>query len=50
MRATEFIRPGLAVNILKAERVDDILPRLHSAASRMPEASKEMAPEMARRL
>jgi uncharacterized protein (TIGR00730 family) len=50
MRATEFIRPGLAVNVLKAERVEDILPRLHSAASRIPEASKELAPEMARRL
>jgi uncharacterized protein (TIGR00730 family) len=50
MRATEFIRPGLAVNILKAERVEEILPRLHSAASRIPEASKELAPEMARRL
>jgi uncharacterized protein (TIGR00730 family) len=50
MRATEFIRPSLAVNILKAERVEDILPRLRSAASRTPDASKELTPEVARRL
>ena len=50
MRATEFIRPSLAVNILKAERVEDILPRLRSAASRAPEGSKELTPEVARRL
>ena len=50
MRATEFIRPTLAVNILKAERVEDILPRLRSAASRVSDASKELSPEVARRL
>jgi len=50
MRATEFIRPSLAVNILKAERVEDILPRLRSAASRAPDGSRELTPEMARRL
>jgi uncharacterized protein (TIGR00730 family) len=50
MRATEFIRPSLAVNILKAERVEDILSRLRSAASRTPDASKELTPEVARRL
>jgi hypothetical protein len=50
MRATEFIRPTLAVNILKAERVEDILPRLRSAASRAPDGSKELSPEVARRL
>jgi hypothetical protein len=50
MRATEFIRPTLAVEILKAERVEDILPRLRAAASLSPEASKQMAPDVARRL
>jgi uncharacterized protein (TIGR00730 family) len=50
MRATEFIRPTLAVEILKAERVEDILPRLRAAASLAPEASKQMAPDVARRL
>src|SRR5664279_565222 len=33
MRATEFIRTGLAVNVLKAERVEEILPRLRAAAA-----------------
>jgi uncharacterized protein (TIGR00730 family) len=50
MRATEFIRSGLAVSILKAERVEDILPRLRAAAARAPEGTEAMAPEMARRL
>ena len=50
MRATEFIRPSLAVNILKAERVEDILPRLRAAAARVPEGAEELAPELARRL
>jgi uncharacterized protein (TIGR00730 family) len=50
MRATEFIRTGLAVSILKAERVEDILPRLRAAAARAPEGTEAMAPEMARRL
>src|SRR5579864_4539881 len=48
MRATEFIRPSLAVDILKAERVGDILPRLRAAASRMKEGAEELAPEIAR--
>jgi len=48
MRATQFIRPTLAVEILKAERVEDILPRLQAAAN---VASQEpMAPEIARGL
>jgi uncharacterized protein (TIGR00730 family) len=50
MRATEFIRPSLAVNILKAEHVEDILPRLRAAAARAPESTRELAPEIARRL
>jgi uncharacterized protein (TIGR00730 family) len=50
MRSTEFIRPTLAVEILKAERVEDILPRLRAAASRAPEDSKQMAPDVAHRL
>jgi uncharacterized protein (TIGR00730 family) len=50
MRATEFIRSGLAVSILKAERVEDILPRLRAAAARAPAGTEAMAPEMARRL
>jgi uncharacterized protein (TIGR00730 family) len=50
MRATEFIRPSLAVDILKAERVEDILPRLRAAAARAPEGTEKLAPEMVRRL
>ena len=50
MRATAFIRPTLAVDILKAERVEDILPRLRSAAAAASEATKSLAPDVATRL
>lgn len=50
MRATAFIRPTLAVDILKAERVEDILPRLRAAAAKVPEADAQLAPAVARRL
>ena len=50
MRATQFIRPSLPVEILKAERVEDILPRLRAAIARTPESARELAPEIARRL
>jgi hypothetical protein len=38
------------IDILKAERVEDIVPRLRAAAANAPEGSKEMAPELARKL
>jgi uncharacterized protein (TIGR00730 family) len=50
MRATEFIRPGQSIDILMAERVEDILPRLRAAAALAPAGTQEMAPEVARRL
>lgn len=50
MRATEFIRPSLNIDVLKAERVEDILPRLRAAAALAPEGTQEMVPEVARRL
>jgi uncharacterized protein (TIGR00730 family) len=50
MRATQFIRASLAVDILKADRVEDILPRIRAAAARALEGTEELAPEMARRL
>ena len=50
MRSTQFIRPTLAIDILKAERVEDILPRLQAAADKVSEAAKQMAPEVAQRL
>ncbi len=50
MRATEFIRPTMNIDVLKAERVEDILPRLRAAAAAAPEGTQEMVPEVARRL
>jgi len=50
MRETEFIRQGLAVEILKADKVEDILPRLQAAAAMAPEGTEQMAPEVAQRL
>ena len=50
MRATQFIRASLSIDILKAERVEDILPRLRAAASRAPEGTRELAAEVARKL
>src|SRR5262249_26359796 len=50
MRATQFIRTDMSVEILKAERVEDILPRLRAAAARVADSEKGMAPDIARRL
>ncbi|MGH9806296.1 MAG: TIGR00730 family Rossman fold protein [Terriglobia bacterium] len=50
MRATQFIRPGFPVEVLKAERVEDILPRLRAAAALVSEEAMQLAPEVARRL
>jgi uncharacterized protein (TIGR00730 family) len=50
MRATQFIRPTLSVDILQAERVEDILPRLQAAAASASEGTAAMAPEIAQRL
>ncbi|MGA8900028.1 TIGR00730 family Rossman fold protein [Bradyrhizobium sp.] len=50
MRSTQFIRPTLSVDILQAERVEDILPRLQAAAASAPEGTDAIAPEIARRL
>jgi uncharacterized protein (TIGR00730 family) len=50
MRSTQFIRSGLSVDILKAERVEDILPLLRAAVAGKSEEAKEMAPEVAQRL
>jgi uncharacterized protein (TIGR00730 family) len=50
MRATEFIRPSLSFDILKAERVENILPQLRAAAAVAAEGEKEMVPEIARKL
>jgi uncharacterized protein (TIGR00730 family) len=50
MRALQFIRPNLDVNMLKADRVEDILPRLRAAASHVSDEAMQLAPEVARRL
>jgi uncharacterized protein (TIGR00730 family) len=50
MRSTQFIRTDMSVEILKAERVEDILPRLRAAAARVADGEKEMAPDIARRM
>jgi uncharacterized protein (TIGR00730 family) len=50
MTKLEFIRAGLTFNLLVAERVDDILPKLIEAAHAVPEEAKEMAPVVAERL
>src|SRR3954468_798568 len=50
MRETEFIRASMDIDVLKAERVEDIVPRLRAAAASAPEGTREMAPELARKL
>ena len=50
MRSTQFIRAGLTVDILKADKVEDILPRLRAAATRVPDNAMQMAPDVARRM
>jgi len=50
MTSLEFIRAGLTVNLLVADKVDDILPKLIEAARTVPEEAKEMAPVVAERL
>jgi uncharacterized protein (TIGR00730 family) len=47
MRELAFIRAGLSVNILQAERVEDIVPRLREAAKNVPPAAAKLEPEAA---
>ena len=42
METLHFIRPGLAVKYLVADRVDDIVPKLTAAAQATSEADKNM--------
>jgi uncharacterized protein (TIGR00730 family) len=50
MRATQFIRQGFAVDILKADQIEEIIPKLRSAAVHVPEGATQMPPEIAHRL
>ena len=43
-------RAGLSVDILKADRVEDILPKLKAAAAQIAESETQLAPEVARKL
>jgi len=42
MEKLEFIRAGLNVDLLVADRIEDILPKLLAAARELPEPDKEM--------
>ncbi|NVN86903.1 MAG: TIGR00730 family Rossman fold protein [Rhodopseudomonas sp.] len=48
MHDTAFIRPNLDVDILKADKVEEILPKLRAAAA--PGDARLIAPDLARRL
>jgi uncharacterized protein (TIGR00730 family) len=50
MKTLEFIRAGLTINLLVADRVADILPQLTEAARAVAEAEKELAPVVAEKL
>ena len=50
MRSLEFIRAGLSVHLLVAERADEVLPKLLEAARSVSEPEKEMAPIAAERM
>jgi uncharacterized protein (TIGR00730 family) len=43
MKELAFIRPGLAIDPIVVNRVDDILPRLRAAVAHVPEAQKKEA-------
>jgi uncharacterized protein (TIGR00730 family) len=42
MEKLQFIRAGLTVNLLVAERIEDVLPKLMEAVGAVPESDKEM--------
>ena len=42
METLQFIRPGLQVSYLVADKAEDILPKLQAAAAATSEAEKEM--------
>jgi len=50
MEELAFIRPGLSVKYLVADRVEEILPQLLEAARAVSEAEKEMTPVAADRM
>ncbi|WP_339038825.1 TIGR00730 family Rossman fold protein [Bradyrhizobium symbiodeficiens] len=50
MRQTQFIRAGLSVDILKADKIEEIVPRLRAAAAQIPDSQRDLAPDVARKL
>ena len=50
MKNLDFIRVELSINLLVAERVSDILPKLHEALRAVSEREKEMTPIAADRM
>jgi uncharacterized protein (TIGR00730 family) len=50
MRSTAFIRPTLPLDVLTADRTEDILPRLRSAAAKAPDEGNKLSPDVATRL
>ena len=50
MKTLQFIRAGLAIDLLVANRIEDVLPMLLEAARAVPEAAKEMMPVAAERM
>jgi uncharacterized protein (TIGR00730 family) len=50
MEELRFIRDGLAVDYLVAERIEDILPMLRERAEQVSEPEKEMKPPVAGRV
>jgi hypothetical protein len=42
MKKLQFIRAGLDVNLLVAERIEDVLPKLLEAARALSEPDKEL--------
>jgi len=50
MEELNFIRPGLLVDYLVADRIEDMLPMLQAAAARIPEPQTAMASDVAGRM
>ena len=50
MRKVGFIRAGLTIDLLVADRVEDILPKLTEAVGAVPEPAKDMTPLAAEKM
>jgi uncharacterized protein (TIGR00730 family) len=50
MKALQFIRDGLAVDLLVADRIEDVLPKIRQALESVPESAKQMTPVAAERM